>query len=48
VDKSKRDFHLESSSPCIDAGKFTFLSNDIEGNDRTITPPPDLGAYEFK
>jgi hypothetical protein len=44
VDKSKRDFHLESSSPCIDAGKFTFLSNDIEENARK---DPDLGAYEF-
>jgi hypothetical protein len=44
VDKRKRDFHLESSSPCIDAGKFTFISNDIEGNARNN---PDLGAYEF-
>jgi hypothetical protein len=44
VDKSKRDFHLESSSPCIDAGKFTFISNDIEGNARNDA---DLGAYEF-
>ena len=46
-DKSKRDFHLKESSPCIDAGRSTSISNDIEENDRTLTPPPDLGAYEF-
>jgi len=46
-DKSKRDFHLKESSPCIDAGRSTSISKDIEENDRTLTPPPDLGAFEF-
>ena len=47
VDKDKRDFHLKESSPCIDAGRSTSISKDIEENDRTLTPPPDLGAFEF-
>jgi hypothetical protein len=46
-DKSKRDFHLKEGSPCIDAGRSTSVSDDIEENDRNLTPPPDLGAYEF-
>ena len=43
-DKSENDFHLTEDSPAIDAGKFTFILDDIEGNIR-ITP--DIGAYEF-
>ncbi|MBC8265644.1 MAG: hypothetical protein H8E84_01625 [Flavobacteriales bacterium] len=43
-DKTKRDFHLTESSPCIDAGTSTSIFTDIEGNSRSI---PDIGAYEF-
>ena len=44
VDAYGNDFHLNETSPAIDAGIGT--SNlDIEGNPRNT---PDLGAYEFQ
>ena len=45
ADKTKRDFHLESSSPCIDVGKGTSILTDIEEN---IRNNPDLGAFEYQ
>ena len=45
VDKTKRDFHLESGSPCIDVGTGTSILTDIEGN---IRNNPDLGAFEYQ
>ncbi len=49
------DYHLQSESPCIDAGLNTdsTLAEDVEGNQRIIdgdnnsTADIDLGAYEF-
>jgi hypothetical protein len=39
------DFHLQASSPAIDAGTPTGApGNDVEN--RARTPPPDIGAYE--
>ncbi|MEC7863752.1 MAG: hypothetical protein VYB55_01655 [Bacteroidota bacterium] len=43
-DTDERDFHLTAESPCVDAGKFTFFLEDIEGNIRSAA---DLGAFEF-
>lgn len=44
------DYHLKSTSPCINAG--TDLSslgvvNDLEGNSRPIGGAYDMGAYEY-
>lgn len=39
------DFHLSSTSPCIDAGKKGSTAIDLEGNLRSETP--DIGCYEF-
>ena len=45
VDKNSGDFHLESNSPAIDAGKITILNTDLEENVRDNLP--DLGIYEL-
>ena len=49
VDTSN-NYHLLSSSPCIDAGSNSFIQSnintDIEGNARIIGSSVDLGAYE--
>lgn len=44
-DKENGNYHLDEKSPAIDAGKYTFILDDIEGNIRNT---PDLGAYEFQ
>jgi len=57
VDTASGDFHLQSSSPCIDAGAesvyIAFLDTtffaplfDIEGNPRPYAGGWDIGAYE--
>ncbi len=43
---SEGDFHLQATSPCIEAGTSQGSpENDIEGNPRG--DPPDIGAYEY-
>jgi hypothetical protein len=44
VNAAGHDFHLLSSSPCINAGVFVGLTQDYEGN--SIKGTPDIGAYE--
>ena len=44
VNAAGHDFHLLSSSPCINAGANVGLTQDYEGN--TIKGTPDIGAYE--
>ena len=39
------NYKIDSMSPAIDAGIFSFVLKDIEGKDRG--PKPDLGAYEI-
>ncbi len=47
------DFHLQSNSPCIDAGSVTGLANDLDGISRPLdgnadgTATTDIGVYEF-
>lgn len=42
------DYHLETNSPCIDAGDNAFVSGsgDVEGAPRVVGGTVDLGAYE--
>jgi parallel beta-helix repeat protein len=47
VDVSTHDFHLQPSSPAIDAGTNIGLTSDYEGNDVPFGPAPDIGAYEY-
>ncbi|MFH1319271.1 MAG: choice-of-anchor Q domain-containing protein [Bacteroidota bacterium] len=45
VDITEDDYHLQSTSPCIDAGKPTSVTDDLEENLRDGVP--DIGAYEY-
>jgi hypothetical protein len=44
------DYHLLSSSPCIDAGDPNYVpqasETDLDGNIRIVGPAIDMGAYE--
>ena len=41
------DFHLLSTSPCINAGTDVGLTEDYEGNAVPQGATPDIGAYEY-
>ncbi len=43
---STSDFHLQSTSPAINAGTDVSLTSDISGN--PIAGLPDMGAYEYQ
>jgi uncharacterized protein (TIGR02145 family) len=45
VDASIGNFHLQSNSPCINAGINVGLTTDYTGN--IIVELPDIGAYEY-
>jgi len=47
IDTANNDFHLDSSSPCIDAGINVGLTLDFDGNPVPHGPAPDIGAYEY-
>jgi hypothetical protein len=48
VDLAGGDLHLQSNSPCINAGFNTgALSTDFDGNPRVTGGTVDVGAYEF-
>jgi hypothetical protein len=40
------DFHLQPSSPCINAGAPSGITIDLDGNARD--EHPDIGCYEAK
>jgi PKD repeat protein len=43
------DFHLQSSSPCINVGNNAYvgITNDLDGNARIVGDGVDMGAYEY-
>ena len=47
VNSAKKDYHLASGSPAIDAGTDWGQTNDISGN-LMSGAAPDIGAYEYK
>ena len=44
------DFHLQSNSPCINAGNnaYVTVTNDFDGNPRIVGGTVDMGAYEYQ
>jgi hypothetical protein len=50
VNQSGGDFHLQSTSPCINAGDnaYVTVTNDFDGNPRIKGGTVDVGAYEFQ
>lgn len=50
VNLAAGDYHLQSNSPCINAGNNLYVSNniDLDGNQRIIAGTVDIGTYEFQ
>jgi hypothetical protein len=50
MDVGARDFHLQTNSPCINAGANGYVSTatDLDGNPRIAGGTVDVGAYEFQ
>jgi hypothetical protein len=50
IDPGNGDYRLMSESPCINAGKNTYVRNtlDLDGNPRVVAGTVDIGAYEFQ
>ncbi|KYK27216.1 hypothetical protein AYK26_04095 [Euryarchaeota archaeon SM23-78] len=48
VNPSNFDFHLQSDSPCIDAGTNVGITEDFEGNPVPRGLAPDIGAFEYQ
>ena len=50
VNAAEGDFHLNTNSPCINAGDNSLVpvAVDLDGNPRIVGGAVDLGAYEFQ
>lgn len=50
VDYTGSDFHLQSNSPCINAGDNPYINwfTDLDGNPRIVDGFVDVGAFEFQ
>jgi hypothetical protein len=50
VDLAGGDFHLQTNSPCINAGNNGYVTNstDLDGNPRIVGIAVDMGAYEYQ
>ena len=48
VDQAGSDLHLQTNSPCINAGSNAYVvgSTDLDGNPRIVGGTVDVGAYE--
>jgi len=50
VDAANGDYHLKDTSPCIDAGDNSLVTEgvatDLDGNPRIVNGTVDIGAYE--
>lgn len=51
LDAAGGDYHLQPSSPCIDAGPYYYFfvwpQSDLDGNGRVVGERVDMGCYEY-
>ena len=51
VNTAARDYHLQSTSPCINSGinqRWMIGATDLDGNPRLYAGGVDMGAYEYQ